>query len=703
MRALLLVIGCVAFVGCTFGANTCDDMGGCEAGAVCQAGFCVAPATGAGTGGGSTGGGGGGGGALGGGGGGGGGTANLCDGVVCPAGYSCEKSTGACLLRVTGLVIVSPNSGRTNDAGVLLLARLTADASVTLPPSIRYELNDGGSQTLDLAGDDYAQLLTLADGRHTLRVIAEFTDAGFSASVDVSVDTDGPTVMATLPTSVQQRDEVFPLNLTTSEPIELSSVEVRLAGVRLDAATGACVANAGCWVVDMSVPALDAMTGSFAVSATATDLAGNTKVTALGSVGVTRKRWESEITTQELRAAPAIGRDGTIYIGARGSALTGTLLALNPTDGGVKNSAALLGAIQSVATAVSNDAGLVYFTSNDATGGQVGSRSAEDLSLPSGIRPATSGNGVTPTYSALGLVEKSATEVGAIAVFNTEVSAGRVVIYGSSSAPAGDNAVGSAFDFAPVPTPASVANNIVVDGSAAYLITTLSGTGLNWQPISNVTGNPTAGVAVPLETGGRDCCLSGQAFLSGSSLVGGTTVGSRQLYLVSAASMTRGDLGVAADYGTPVVSAIGDAFVGRGTNELVRFNPSMLGSTGVVLKSGAGIIRTSPVLGRARTGQAVGLGYAVNSTGTLFAFAQDGSAGSASDWGSAFVGGSTVYAHPTLDCNRRIGAATARTGVLYVVGSTKVSAIVVDSPRLLDTVGSWPKYQRTAGNAGNCS
>jgi hypothetical protein len=27
--------------------------------------------------------------------------------------------------------------------------------------------------------------------------------------------------------------------------------------------------------------------------------------------------------------------------------------------------------------------------------------------------------------------------------------------------------------------------------------------------------------------------------------------------------------------------------------------------------------------------------------------------------------------------------------------------VVVDSPRLLDTAGAWPKYQRTMGNAGN--
>jgi hypothetical protein len=57
----------------------------------------------------------------------------------------------------------------------------------------------------------------------------------------------------------------------------------------------------------------------------------------------------------------------------------------------------------------------------------------------------------------------------------------------------------------------------------------------------------------------------------------------------------------------------------------------------------------------------------------------------------------------TFDCNRANPA--SKTGVLYVGssgGSTgKVLSIIVDSPKLLDTMGAWPKYQRTMGNAGN--
>jgi NAD-dependent SIR2 family protein deacetylase len=68
-----------------------------------------------------------------------------------------------------------------------------------------------------------------------------------------------------------------------------------------------------------------------------------------------------------------------------------------------------------------------------------------------------------------------------------------------------------------------------------------------------------------------------------------------------------------------------------------------------------------------------------------------------------FVGTSfSVVAPPTLDCNR---VAVNRPGTLYVLGQTGagagvLAAIIVDSTKL-DPTAPWPKWQRTAGNAGN--
>jgi hypothetical protein len=113
-------------------------------------------------------------------------------------------------------------------------------------------------------------------------------------------------------------------------------------------------------------------------------------------------------------------------------------------------------------------------------------------------------------------------------------------------------------------------------------------------------------------------------------------------------------------------------------------------------------IRTTPVLGEPRGG-APGLGYAVDTSGRIIVFPLGGTAASPANWGAAFmVPAQTVRAHPNLDCNRRSGAATSTTGILYVASTSgRLAAIVVDSPRLLTTAGAWPKYQRTASNSGN--
>lgn len=704
MRIVLVAVACVVFAGCTFGAKTCtasSDCGGDE----CVSGFCVAPSdsgmgggSGGGTGGGGTGGGGGG--TGGGGAGGGGGGVDRCAGVVCPVGYLCSSANGDCLLHVTSLKVLSPDGGVTNDAGVVLHARLSADASVSLPTSLEYQVDNGALQTLmQSTVGEYEKVVSLADGPHTIQVLAAFADAGFSDSATVNVDTRGPDLSATLPSVVQQRDEIFTLQLVSTEPVQMASVDVRLNGTRLVAASGACATNAGCWTVDLSLPTLDALTGNFTLTATAADLVGNSKASTLGMVSVTRKRWEVVVTgSEEIRGAPAVGIDGTLFLGSRATDQAGSLWAIN-VDGGVKTSITALGAVLSLATETSIDAGLVYYTSNDSSGGQLGARLASDLTRPPGVLVATTGNTNSPTYSALALVAKSPSEVGAIAAFNAASLASRVVIYGSASAPdAVPGVSGSTFDFAPVPASVPVASNIVVRGSEAYFLTALAGSGLNWHPVTGLNATLAAGTAVALETGGNDCCLVGQAVLGNGSLIGGTTVGARKLY--TAPPAMSGTLGVVVDNGVPAVASSSVAFVGRG-NDLFRFNPSSLSGAGVALKSGVGVIRTSPVLAKARVGQTSGLGYAVTSLGNLVVFAQDGSADSALDWGSVFTSSSTVYAHPTLDCNRRAGAATSTTGILYVVNSGRVSAIVVDSPSLLDTAGAWPKYQRTAGNAGN--
>jgi hypothetical protein len=82
-------------------------------------------------------------------------------------------------------------------------------------------------------------------------------------------------------------------------------------------------------------------------------------------------------------------------------------------------------------------------------------------------------------------------------------------------------------------------------------------------------------------------------------------------------------------------------------------------------------------------------------------FSQNAGTNGSTDWGNVFSNQQTVLTHATLDCNRRPSAATGTTGLLYIAsGAGKMVAIIVDSPKL-DDAALWPKYQRTAGNAGN--
>jgi hypothetical protein len=161
---------------------------------------------------------------------------------------------------------------------------------------------------------------------------------------------------------------------------------------------------------------------------------------------------------------------------------------------------------------------------------------------------------------------------------------------------------------------------------------------------------------------------------------------------------TDGTLGALSDKGVPALVSATDGYVGAGST-LVRFNPAALGATVSTVETLAtDAIRTSPVLGAARPVGGSAEGYAVSQAGTLVVFSQSTGA---KLWDASLVpAGDQVLTHMTMDCNRVTSNKT--TGVLYVgAKSGVVQALIVDAPRLLDSVGAWPKYQRSAGNAGN--
>lgn len=709
----------VVMSGCNFGAKTCVTSADCVSPATCQMGFCTyasdAAVTGGGVGGGSGGGSGGGGGITGGGGGvsgGGGVTGGGAGGgaAYCDAGLSCapyeecvaSASGGACAPSDIALSWVSPNNnGLTRGpANPSFNAVVFVDAG-SMPMVVPVFQEDGGFMAdLMFAGNgSYSGNVTLAGPDGAKVLIAGWvasSASGHTARQTVTWDETAPMVAVSFDAGAAQRDDLRRLGLSSTEP--LGSATVTLGGVVMGPDDAGCGANAGCWVVDFSLPPLDSMSGSFTLVVTALDAVGNTRIVDAGTVAVSRRRWEVQPTVQAIRAAPAIGFDGTIYVAAAAD-VTSSLYALDPSDGGTLRSTPL-GIAHSLALARNNGTEHVYFSAEDGTGGKVGALVASTFAAP--VQPAVRGNGAGPTYAAIALVGKPSLEVGAVGVFNAMGGSSRVAVYSPVNGAEAVNAVdgGGTFNFAPVSSVGS-ATNIIVNSSTteAWLLTSppMPG-GLYWNSVGNILATPTQGVQRQLEVPGNDCCLDGQAFVNSASLVTGQTASARKVYAVNASSQTTGDLGMPVNNAVPAVADGSTAFMGRGSL-LVRFNPSMLSTAATTLSSGVNV-RTSPVLGKAGPRQTVGMGYALTDSGGVLAFALD--ANSAVAWGNAFASSVSVYAHSTLDCNRRPGAATTTTGILYVATSSgRVAAIIVDSPKLLDTAGAWPKFQRTAANAGN--
>jgi hypothetical protein len=566
--------------------------------------------------------------------------------------------------------------------------------------------------TAPVAGDSTFVISVTSDagsGPATINASATLNPGAANGVLNVTSDTTGPNfdIVSSSLTPTFQRDDIYSLAVDTLEPLN-GPPTVRFGGLTVNPTSTGCTGDAGCWRIDMSAPPLDTMTGNIDLVISGTDRYGNNGSSS-ASVSVTRKRWEVQAVGlgETVRASPAIGADGVIYVGSVALATTGSLVGINPADGGTIKLATAPGAIQSLAVATSVTSGnstaaeLVYFSANDSQG-RLGARLASNLSS-TGIQNAVSGNGLSTTNSGLALVPIGGNEVGAVATFNRLVGASRVSTFGPATgivafASAAD---GGGFDMSVNSNTADVPNNILVDGTTAYFVTSADPNICTSQVVSNITSGTTLGRSLVLFSSGNPCGTTAQSWVGNEVLVGGFA-GGLSLFKFDASSSppTSGNLGAAVSNGASAIASNSVAFLGRGS-DLIRYSPSLLSSGVTRLATGVNI-RTSPVLGKARSGDPA-KGYAVDTSGGLRVFDQNGAMDSALSFGSVFDGGpQAVRAHPTLDCNRRMGAATSTTGILYIASSSgRLSAIIVDSPKLLDATGAWPKYQRTASNSGN--
>lgn len=576
-------------------------------------------------------------------------------------------------------------------------------------------------------------------------------DGGPSGSVTVQVDAVGPVLTWKLQVDGGvgggKRDERVFVQLESNEALQAApAVAFEDAGVS-SVNSGACsgwscdAGRCDCYELDLAVPDLAQMTGTFGLQASARDVYGNASTTS-SSVPVTRLRWRANVGVPDpvgnpLRAAPALDSAGNIYVAPLDNGTTGRLVSLNPIDGGLRTNFPInTGAVQSISIGQSRiGAGMgevVYLNSNVTAGSRI------DMFTTDGGPTGTSlVDVIRKSYSALALfrTETAAVpEVGAAAIFNT-------VVAGVS-----DGQVGSA---APQQTDTSSTN-------AEYMLP-LPGSSAPFSPVNAIVFARAGGdqLVFPTDDGNAPRGLSMQRFVSGSWQVGGSspgigTAGSPvglcaagdsaflamtnrfPALVVSKSLQLPVDL---ADAGAPTPSPLttfAPALAARASGATAIFGTNFAGPTnsnwlfssvadpsGPTLSTPVGLngapsatrLVTSPVIGGGGLPHGVGGSadrlFTVTQDGTLRAFVLsdiDGVAGASPEWvalAADVVGaGKTVYAHPTLDCGTRPFVA-GRPGVLYVVATDgTVAAILVDSSKL-STTAPWPKWQRTAGNAGN--
>lgn len=831
MRVLLLAVAGVAFVGCTFGANTCSSDKPCGAGATCDvSGFCVEVS--------DSGMGGGGGGSIGGGGGsigGGGGTVECAGG--CMDWQTCQPGNGG-VCRNAAVNIVSPMSGALYGGGTSarVVARVTdwdgglfprpgipASATTGVTPPTTMSRDDAGlfvgdfglppvagrhtltagwaaanatvdvvTQVCNVACSDWQECLPDADGGTcgdlglTLTWVTPTEDFTYAPNTTVPLNltvarTDGGAFTKPVPFTVTagtagtltpnagswtgsvasgatdarrelvagwtggpmsgmrhfkvdasppvlglvvasdggafQRDAVIPAVLTSNEGV--ADAGVALGGVAMARLSIASCPNFGsvtdavaCFQLDFSQPVLNALDGGFAATLSATDLYTNTGPGDGGVLPVTRVRWQRPVSADPLRAAPALGSDGTLYLGsANGADNGGTIFALAPTGNtkaGWTDAGSPVGAVQGIAVANTAYGEAVFFAANNsASRGILGARQTSDGSLGSLLQPEFQGGASSRTYSGIGLMS---VDLGAVT--GVETVAVATIGVGTDALPAAYRAgaaciipgsTGTPNMAAPqVPTATESATNVALDGTTAYFI------GRGGRVFSS---SLTAGWSTPLEfrvgTNSSASFTGSALFRNFSSawelaLGGGTLPGNLNLMALPGGAFSTITVGSNNRVGMPALLPQGGppaAFIYAGVDgspsTIDRFQLNQ--STSTPGPQTTGFASAAPVLG------ANSLGYAVAGDGQLTVFSTLNFA-SSGGW-RAGLPTSGIAASPTLDCVRNaagVGIAGARVGVLYVASTNgTVTAILVDSPKLDTATSGWPKYQRTAGNAGN--
>jgi hypothetical protein len=492
------------------------------------------------------------------------------------------------------------------------------------------------------------------------------------------------------------RDELLTVRVRTDDPdVAFETVKVSMQGVGAESRPGAVTEAApvaqtsscgekycGRAEVDLSAPELKAFRGTFTVRVVGKDRAGNLGEAELG-VPVTRWRWSYD-AKNPLRATPAIGSKGTVYVGTAFGA--DSLHAVQP-DGSRRWKAPFAAGviIGSPAVGVTDGGDAIFVAGRGATATRLYALDAEGQVTDSCSAAAVAADASLALASwsgkltAVAVMNRafSATDGPGLAALQRGVTGldGRCV-----TAPSGQAAF---------PANVVVRGNEVFYGTASGNVVAYAWADGSWTKKFWVSLAPQTA---------RGLALVGDRIVGGA----GAGVGLGSLFRLSTAGGAPGYFPTGttqAPAWSAAVSAAGEVFYGQDGNDGV-FPPqqprllkaSMDGDSALASAETHGVAKGAPALGKG------GLLYSATLGGELTAL----DAVLNAQWSLTGLG--EVEASPALDCRRGPDGAPvagARTGVLYLAaGNGKLYSVVVDSPGI-DPTAPWPKYQRDPRNSGN--
>jgi hypothetical protein len=618
-------------------------------------------------------------------------------------------SESSCYPRYEKVVILEPGAG-TVDGGSPVRAQLQTVAPwVQEKQTAKLEFrvsNTGGvvnSGDLLPGGGAYAGNLAMnQEGAFTLTAGFPGFPAGapVSEGVNVNVDITAPTFTVTpnpkaglrdggtpgqpndqdpqLANAYKRNDTVTVAISTSNTDLDPNSITLSVQGMTTNvpvtftqpSRVPTCPGQAYCFTgnADLSGVEMLALRGQMTVVVTGRDSAGN-----LGQgttqIPVTRFKWSRSVPGGSITASPAIGSQGTIFVGTNGGP-SGSLSAIQPNGTDQWTSPVNLNGAILASPAVGRGDGtteVVYASGNNspptlyALNATDGGQAVTPVPVPTSGSVTASPLVALTRVSSVDIRETATTFVNGSPDFSLAS-----LRYG---VPTSSNQLG---DGGSVINPGNVVGEdnvaFILDSSQRIHEYSFAG---NWSiavPDRATTGTSTGLALTPTLVAGS----TGNSVFAFPRLTGSP-------FNQSASSPS-----IPSFIGSDLVYSEG------GSLNAVRVNPS----TGVSIPGTLGVATTTPLIGVG------GIIYFVGTNNSIHVL----NSNLATIWSGRTETSDVIASSPNIDCARAAnGIAISGPGTLYYGSNNgKLYAIIVDNPGI-DTTSPWPKYQHDPRNTGSLS